>query len=146
MKKLLFYVIMCMCYMCTSCQSPEKIVDDAVNQVNASCPIAVSKIATITKVEFVNNEVIFYSTYDESEESFQDYTYQQLKKLESNPKFNKGTIQDIFRQPVIKEAFKNVSLKVAEELDLRFKAIVKGDTSNIEIVCKLSWRDALHNL
>lgn len=143
MKKNLFYVIMCIYCTCTSCQSSEQKVTDAVNQVCSSCPIEISKLSTISKVEFVNNEIIFYTIYIESEESFQNYTYQDLKRIESNPKFVKGVMHDIFRQPIVKDAFKDISLNVAEEIDLRLKAIVKGNTSDLEIVCKMSWRDVL---
>lgn len=143
MKKVLYCIIMCICCICISCQSSEQIMIDAVNQVNSSCPIEISKLSTITKVEFVNNEVIFYITYDESEDSFQDYTYQDLKRLESNPKFVKDVMKDIFRQPTVKAAFKDMTLKVAEEINLNLKAVVKGNSSNLELVCKMSWTDVL---
>lgn len=143
-KKVFVYLVVCLCCFCTSCQSSEDIVKGAVNKVNASCPLTISKIATITKAELVNNDVIFYTTFDESEDSFQSLTYQELKRLESDPKFKKGVIQDVFRQPIVNDAFKGISLEVIEKLDLNFKVIVKGNTSDLVIVCKMSWRDIIH--
>ena len=145
MNKIIIYFFLCICGICTSCQSSDEVIINAVNQVNSSCPITISK-ETITKVEYVNHEIIFHIAYDESEGSFEDITYQDLKRLESNQKFNKQTIKELFSQEVVKEAFKDVSLKVAEDIDLRLKAILKGNTSELEVVCKMSWRDALHNL
>ena len=50
MKKVLFYLMLCLCCIYTSCQSSEDTITVAVNKVNASCPLTVSKTATITQV------------------------------------------------------------------------------------------------
>lgn len=144
MKKVLYYLMLCLCCIYTSCQSSENTVRVAVDKVNASCPLTVSKTMTITQVELVGNEGIFYTIYDESEDSFQNITYQELKRMESNPKFTKGVIQDVFRQPIVNDAFKGISLEEIEKLDLNFKVIVKGNTSDLELICKMSWRDLIH--
>jgi len=143
MRKCIYFVILSICVIFTSCQSSSEIITSAVNRISESCPIAVSQTSTINKVELDNNEIIFYVEHDESDGSFADISYQQLKSLERDPKFVKGIFHDIFSQQLIKDSFEGISMDAIAEMDIHLKAIVKGKASNLEFVCKMSWEDLL---
>lgn len=136
-------MILSVCVIFTSCQSSSEVIANSVNTISEACPITVSKTSTINKVVLDNNEVIFYVEYDESDGSFDGISYQQLKGLERTPKFVKGIFHDIFSQPLINDAFKDISIDAIADMDLHLKAIVTGKSSNLEMVCKMSWEDLL---
>lgn len=145
MKKivLLYYIMLCICLVCFGCQSSEQIVENAINKAKDSCPIEVSKDETIEKIEFVNNEIIFYVSIDESAYSLSDLSFTQIKELERSEKFIYREMGAYLRNIYMEDAFENVTLAIAEELDLRFKAICKGESSKEEVVLKMSWREAM---
>ena len=79
MRKFIYYVILSICGIFTSCQSTNEVITNSVNTISEACPITVSKTSTINKVVLDNNEVIFYVEYDESDGYFDGIFYQQQK-------------------------------------------------------------------
>lgn len=142
MKRILYYALICIC-ICAGCKSSEEIIVDAVANANNLCPIKVSNDETIEKIEFVNNEICFSVTIDESAYSLNNLTYAQIKQYESNPKMISKVMEKYLRWPDIEEAFKDISLSVAENKDLRFKAICKGKDSGEEFMFKTTWREVI---
>lgn len=143
MKKILFYATICICCIFAGCQSSEEIVVDAVANANKLCPIKVSNDETIEKIDFVNNEICFSVTIDESAYSLNNLTYAQIKQYESNPKMISKVMEKYLRWPDIEDAFKDISLSVAENRDLRFKAVCKGKDSGEVFVFKTTWREVI---
>ena len=127
MKHHLFFSLLALtlsfCFV--SCQSSEQVISNAVERLNKSCPFKTSKTETIEKVDFLNHDVIFYVTDEESEISFDDYTFAQLRGLESNYSFRLKTMEIYLNNYNTVIAFQRVTLSNADDVDLNFKVISK---------------------
>ena len=132
-----------LCFCIVGCQSSEQVVSDAVKSLNLLCPFGTADHDTIEKVEYINHDVIFYVTIDETNYSLDDYTYAQLRGLESNYALRFKTMGYYLNDMHTEIAFQKVTLSNADEVDLNFKAILKGRQSNKELTFKLPWREAL---
>lgn len=137
-----FLLLFSICNIFVSCLSSEDRVYKAVRNINSMCPIQVFLDETIEKVEYVKNEVIFIVTIDESKNQFPNLSYAELRSIESNKDMGLKAIKPYLLNDCVNVAFKNIDFTTAEELDLKFKFICKGDKSpDKEMIFKISWRD-----
>ena len=140
-----YCIIIGLCCLIASCQSPEQKIIDAVKQINESCPILVaSDEETIIEVKYADHEVTFYVSLGETKHTLEELSYQKVKELELNPKAIERNMRLYLGESVVRNAFKNVSTRDAESINLQFKAILKGKKSNIEIVQRMPWNETLH--
>ena len=127
-------------FLLAGCQSSEQVINNAVNDLNNVCPITIPNRGNIFKVEYINNEIVFYTNLHYSLAQG-EHSFSELKMLERNDNAIKAVMQICLNDPYTIGAFKDITMSMAEEVDLKIKVISKDERNNMELIVILPWRE-----